>query len=69
MNTAGEKIKHTYLKDQPYIKVSRKDFNVIVAQDVNQLIRPLEYKSRDRNETCAVNTSSERTVIGALPKC
>ena len=62
------KEKYTYLKNLPDIKVSMKDVKVILGQDVYHLIRPLEYKSGDRNEPWAVKTSLGWTVSGALPK-
>ena len=44
------------------------DVKVILGQDAYHLIRPLEYKSGDRNEPWAVKTSLGWTVSGALPK-
>ena len=63
------KEKYTYLKNLPDIKVSMKDVKVILGQDAYHLIRPLEYKSGDRNVPWAVKTSLGWTVSGALPKC
>ena len=45
-----------------------KDVKVILGQDAYHLIRPLEYKSGDRNEAWAVKTSLGWTVSGALKK-
>ena len=44
------------------------DVKVFLGQDAYHLIRPLEYKSGDRNEPWAVKTSLGWTVSGALPK-
>ena len=45
-----KKENHAYLTDLPDIKVSMTDVKVILGQDAYHLIRPLEYKSGDRNE-------------------
>ena len=59
---------YSYLNNLPDIKVSMADVKVILGQDAYHLIRPLEYKSGDRNGPWAVITSLGWTVSGALPK-
>ena len=59
---------YSYLNNLPDIKVSMADVKVILGHDAYHLIRPLEYKSGDRNEPWAVKTSLGWTVSGALPK-
>ena len=62
------KVIYSYLNNLPDIKVSMADVKVILGQDAYHLIRPLEYKSGDRNEPWAVKTSLGWTLSGALPK-
>ena len=45
-----------------------KDVKVILGQDANHLIRPLEYKSGEKSQPCAVKAALGWTVSGALPK-
>ena len=59
---------YAYLNNLPDIKVSMADVKVILGQDAYHLIRPLEYKSGEKNEPWAVKTSLGWTVSGALPK-
>ena len=44
------------------------DVKVILGQDAYHLIRPLEYKSGERNQPWAVKTALGWTISGALPK-
>ena len=44
------------------------DVKVIFGQDAYLLIRPLEYKSGERNQPWAVETALGWTISGALPK-
>ena len=64
---AKMKENNAYLTDVPDIKASMTDFKVILGY-VYHLIRPLEFKSGDRDEPWAVRTSLGWTVSGALPK-
>ena len=52
----------------PDIEVSMTDVKVILGQDAYHLIRPLEYKSGQKNQPWAVKTALGWTVSGALPK-
>ena len=62
------KEEYQYLSDLPNIKVSMTDVKVIFGQDAYHLIRPLEYKSGERNQPWAVKTALGWTISGALPK-
>ena len=62
------KEEYQYLYDLPNIKVSMTDVKVIFGQDAYHLIRPLEYKSGERNQPWAVKTALGWTISGALPK-
>ena len=62
------KEEYHYLSDLPKIKVSMTDVKVIFGQDAYHLIRPLEYKSGERNQPRAVKTALGWTICGALPK-
>ena len=62
------KEEYNYLSDLPNIRVSMTDVKVILGQDAYHLIRPLEYKSGERNQPWAVKTALGWTISGALPK-
>ena len=62
------KEEYQYLSDLPNIKDSMTDVRVIFGQDAYHLIRPLEYKSGERNQPWAVKTALGWTISGALPK-
>ena len=51
------KMNYAYLTELTDIKVSMADTKVNLGQDAYHVIRPLEYKSGDRNEPWAVETS------------
>ena len=50
---------YSSLNSLPDSKVAMADVKVSLGQDAYHLIRPLEYKSGDRNEPWAVKTSLE----------
>ena len=62
------KEEYNYLSDLPNKRVSMTDVKVILGQDAYHLIRPLEYKSGERNQPWAVKTALGWTISGALPK-
>ena len=57
-----------HLSELPDIQVSMRDVKVILGQDAYHLIRPLEYKSGDKQQTWAVKTTLGWTASGALEK-
>ena len=63
----GDK-KYDYLSKLPDVEFAMKDVKIILGQDAYHLIRPLEYKSREKSQPCAVKTALGWTVSGYLPK-
>ena len=59
---------YDHLSELPDIQVSMRDVKVILGQDAYHLIRPLEYKSGDKQQPWAVKTTLGWTASGALPK-
>jgi len=62
------KQEYDYLSNLQDIEFSMKDVKVILGQDANHLIRPLEYKSGEKRQPWAVKTALGWTVSGALSK-
>ena len=52
----------------PDIKNLIKDVKIKLGRDACHLIRPLEYKSGEKNRPWAIKTALGWTVSGALPK-
>ena len=59
---------YAYLTDVTDVKISMADTKVILGQDAYHVIRPLEYKSGDRNEPWRANPPEDRQSMEHHPK-